>query len=73
MNILGNSLEEIAGEKAGIIKKGIPTVIGEKKKETQDVFISFAKEKNAPLVFAQDLFYLAALPMRLNIGSLLYR
>ena len=57
-NILGNTLEEIAREKAGIIKEKIPVVVGEKKKETQDVFISFAKEKNAPLVFAQDLFYL---------------
>ena len=34
MNILGNSLEQIAGEKAGIIKKEIPVIIGEKKKET---------------------------------------
>ena len=64
MNILGNSLEEIAGEKAGIIKKGIPTVIGEKKKETGNVFVKMAEEKNAPLVFAEDLFDVT----RLEVG-----
>jgi dihydrofolate synthase/folylpolyglutamate synthase len=56
MNILGNSLEQIAGEKAGIIKKDIPVIIGEKKKETEHVFLSKAKEENAPLLFAEDLF-----------------
>jgi dihydrofolate synthase/folylpolyglutamate synthase len=56
MNILGNSLEQIAGEKAGIIKKEIPIIIGEKKRETEEVFRSKAKEKNAPLLFAEDLF-----------------
>jgi dihydrofolate synthase/folylpolyglutamate synthase len=64
MNILGNSLEEIAGEKAGIIKKGIPTVIGEKKKESGNVFVKMAEEKNAPLVFAEDLFDVT----RLEVG-----
>jgi dihydrofolate synthase / folylpolyglutamate synthase len=56
MNILGNSLEEIAGEKAGIIKKEKPVIIGEKKKETDQVFISKAKQQNAPLLFAEDYF-----------------
>ena len=56
MNILGNSLEQIAGEKAGIIKKQIPVIIGEKKKETDHVFLSKAREINAPLLFAEDLF-----------------
>ena len=64
MNILGNSLQEIAGEKAGIIKKGISTVIGEKKKETGNVFVKMAEEKNAPLVFAEDLFAVT----RLQVG-----
>jgi dihydrofolate synthase/folylpolyglutamate synthase len=57
MNILGNSLEEIAGEKAGIIKKGKPVIIGEKKKETEQVFTSKAKERNAPLLFGEDYFF----------------
>ena len=56
MNILGNSLEEIAAEKAGIIKKEKPVIIGEKKTETEQVFISKAKEQNAPLIFAEDYF-----------------
>ncbi len=38
MNMLGNTLQEIAGEKAGIIKKGIPVVIGEWLPETKPVF-----------------------------------
>ena len=56
MNILGDTLEEIAKEKAGIIKTGIPVVIGEKKEETKNVFFKTATEKNAPLFFAEDLF-----------------
>jgi dihydrofolate synthase/folylpolyglutamate synthase len=54
MNILGNSLEEIAGEKAGIIKENIPVIIGEKRKESEPVFISKATEKHAPVLFAED-------------------
>ncbi len=51
---LGNTLAEIAGEKAGIIKSGVPTVIGEETPETRPVFEAKAKEKNAPTIFAQD-------------------
>lgn len=56
MNILGNTLEEIAGEKAGIVKQNTPVVIGERKTETENVFIKKAKEKSAPLFFSEDLF-----------------
>ena len=52
MNLLGNTLPEIAGEKAGIIKPGIPVVIGEKQDESAPVFISKAKETSSELVFA---------------------
>ncbi len=52
---LGSSLPEIAREKAGIIKKGIPVIIGEKHKETTPVFKEIAEKLNAKLVFAQDL------------------
>ena len=55
MNILGNSLEEIAGEKAGIIKEQVPIVIGEKRKETEKVFVKAAEEKNAPLLFSEEV------------------
>ena len=46
---LGETLPEIATEKAGIIKEGIPVVIGEFHDETFPVFESIAKERNAPL------------------------
>jgi dihydrofolate synthase/folylpolyglutamate synthase len=57
MNILGDTLEKIAYEKAGIIKHNIPAIIGEASNETKTIFESTAKEKNAPLIFAQDNYY----------------
>ena len=51
---LGNTLAEIAGEKAGIIKKGVPVIIGESNEETRPVFEAKAREMNAPIVFAED-------------------
>ena len=51
---LGNSLEQIAMEKAGIIKKNVPVVIGETTPETRMVFQAIAAEKNAPITFAED-------------------
>lgn len=52
MNMLGNTLAEIAGEKAGIIKKDIPVVIGETQEESAPVFINKAKTVAAPIIFA---------------------
>ena len=57
MNILGDTLEKIAYEKAGIIKQNTPAVIGEMSNETKPVFELAAKEKRAPLIFAQKNFY----------------
>lgn len=51
---LGNTLAAIAGEKAGIIKTHTPVVIGETVNETRPVFEKKAKEKNAPIIFAED-------------------
>ena len=51
---LGDTLQAIAGEKAGIIKPGIPAVIGEYTAETKPVFVNKAAEVNAPLYFASD-------------------
>ena len=51
---LGHTLAHIAGEKAGIIKKGIPVVIGENNSETRPVFEKTATERQAPIVFAED-------------------
>ncbi len=55
IDILGDTLEKIALEKAGIIKQNIPIVVSEILPETKPVFETIAKEKNAPLVFAQDI------------------
>jgi dihydrofolate synthase/folylpolyglutamate synthase len=55
-DLLGDTLEQIASEKAGIIKPGIPVVISERQKETKQVFLSKAKHCNAPISFAEDLF-----------------
>jgi dihydrofolate synthase/folylpolyglutamate synthase len=54
MNILGDTLEKIAFEKAGIIKPGIPVVIGETLPETKPVFVKAAAERNAPVHFAGE-------------------
>lgn len=51
---LGNSLEEIAFEKAGIIKPNIPVVIGEYTSETKPVFLEVAKQNHSEIHFAQD-------------------
>lgn len=51
---LGNTLEKIATEKAGIIKNNVPVVIGETTTETRKVFEETASIKNAPITFAED-------------------
>ncbi len=56
MNILGNTLEEIAAEKAGIIKPGVPVVIGEYLPQTKNIFIHKANECNSKIYFAPDKF-----------------
>lgn len=53
-HILGNTLAEIAVAKAGIIKKGIPAVIGESHPETREVFLQKGKTESAPLYFADQ-------------------
>lgn len=54
MNMLGDTLEKIAVEKAGIIKENIPVVIGEILPETEKIFTSIAKEKRSPLFIASQ-------------------
>ena len=51
---LGDTLEKIAAEKAGIIKDNVPVVIGETQPETVPVFLRVAKEHNAPITFADQ-------------------
>ncbi len=55
MNLLGNTIEEIALEKAGIIKENIPVVIGEFTAETKKVFQKEADFKKAPIYFASTI------------------
>ena len=55
-DILGDTLEKIAFEKAGIIKEKVPVIIGETKFETKRVFLDKAEEKNAPVFFAQEKY-----------------
>ncbi|MEO8821157.1 MAG: folylpolyglutamate synthase/dihydrofolate synthase family protein [Ginsengibacter sp.] len=53
MDILGNTLEKIAYEKAGIIKKNVPVVIGATTSKTKPVFEKKAKEMNSEISFAE--------------------
>lgn len=55
VNILGESLEQIAQEKAGIIKPYTPIVIGEKREQLIEIFQSVAREKKAETYFPLDL------------------
>ena len=59
MNLLGNTLEKIAFEKGGIIKKNIPVVIGEHQNETHEVFEKIAEEKNVLINFADKKRFVA--------------
>ena len=56
MNILGNTLVEIAREKAGIIKKNIPVVISQKQAEISFVFDQKAKVEESPITYGNDCF-----------------
>ena len=51
---LGDTLELIAYEKAGVIKHNVPVVIGETQKETKNIFLEIAKKNNAPIYFADQ-------------------
>ena len=49
---LGNTLDAIAAEKAGIMKEGVPIIIGEQHQDTKEVFTRHARIKNAPLFWS---------------------
>ncbi len=55
-NLLGNTIEEIAFEKAGIIKANTPVIIGSVNNKTKDVFEKKCREMNIMPVYAEDLF-----------------
>ena len=56
MNMLGDTLQLIAAEKAGVIKPGIPVIIGENQPETARVFIEKAANEESNISFASDLW-----------------
>jgi dihydrofolate synthase/folylpolyglutamate synthase len=71
MNFLGDTLAKIAFEKAGIIKPGVPVVIGEWNEETRPVFEQVAAERSSPLFYAPDLIEVK--PTREGIDSTVFK
>ena len=57
MQFLGDTLPEIAAEKAGIIKQNTPIIIGEKQDAVRDVFVQKATQMNSDIYFASDKQY----------------
>ncbi len=55
-NMLGDTLQEIAGEKAGIIKPDIPVVVGERDEDTAGIFVGKAASTGSPVSFASDRY-----------------
>ncbi len=72
-SLLGNTLEAIAREKAGIMKRGIPVVIGEATPETRGVFEREAAEAGAPAVFAEDRRIISSSYLDPESGRRVYR
>ena len=54
-NMLGDTIAQIAAEKAGIIKNNVPVVISERQEDCSEVFERIALLKNAPIYYAQDI------------------
>ena len=59
--MLGDTIEEIAVEKAGIIKPNIPVIIGERQEKIKKVFSNIANQKNAPLLYADEIVSISAI------------
>jgi dihydrofolate synthase / folylpolyglutamate synthase len=56
MDLLGNTIEKIAFEKAGIIKEGVPVVIGETQQQTKNIYIAQAGKMHSEIFFADQNF-----------------
>ncbi len=65
---LGDTLEKIAGEKAGIIKQNVPVVIGKTQHETKPVFDKVAQENNSPVIYADQTLTLEGIKQ--NVDSI---
>ena len=66
---LGDTLPQIASEKAGIIKPGVPVVIGEKQEETTPVFSHFSEKNKAPIFFADEYIDVKCLEANLHYAT----
>lgn len=66
-NLLGNTIEEIAMEKAGIIKHNTPVVIGEANTKTKNIFIEKAASLDAPIYFATNHYEVTEYSNQLNL------
>ncbi|MBX7227366.1 MAG: bifunctional folylpolyglutamate synthase/dihydrofolate synthase [Chitinophagales bacterium] len=66
-DMLGDTLQAIAAEKAGIIKRQIPVIIGRKQAETTEVFTQTAKSCNSPLFFSEDMIEEKSISRRKNL------
>ncbi|MBU3742734.1 MAG: bifunctional folylpolyglutamate synthase/dihydrofolate synthase [Candidatus Kapabacteria bacterium] len=67
MEYLGNTLEKIASEKAGIIKESTPVVIGDTRRELRQVFERAAAQCHAPITFAHDVLRVEIDTMRQDL------
>lgn len=71
-DLLGDTLEKIAHEKAGIIKSNTPVVIGRKQAESESVFRNKAKELAAPIYFAEEIVKLSAIQGSKGLDKVLF-
>jgi dihydrofolate synthase/folylpolyglutamate synthase len=72
-NLLGSELCQIAREKAGIIKEGIPVIIGEKQGEINTIFEGIASEKNSDLKFSEDQYKIESCELVDGKRNLIYK
>jgi dihydrofolate synthase/folylpolyglutamate synthase len=70
---LGDTLEKIAMEKAGIIKAGIPVIVGETQESIKSVFIDKARDLNAPIEFADEEYQIEKVDNQFIINGVLLR
>ena len=66
---LGGTLREIAAEKGGIIKDGVPVILGAMPDEARDVLERIAKERNAPCIYAPDAVKDSEIPSGFALGG----
>jgi dihydrofolate synthase/folylpolyglutamate synthase len=72
MDLLGDTLGKVAGEKAGIIKKNIPVIIGEKHGQTQRVFFDMAANMASEIFYAEDIYECKLESLNLESGMRAY-